>query len=101
MSRLNELFSNKPGKILSVYFTAGYPQPGSTCEIMRSLQEHGADIIELGIPYSDPLADGPVIQDSSFVALENGMTIRKLFNQIKDFRKQIHIPVILMGYLNP
>lgn len=101
MSRVGELFSKKPGKVLSIYFTAGYPQYDSTLSIMQSLEEHGADIIELGIPYSDPLADGPVIQESSFVAIENGMSIPKLFEQLKDFRKHIHLPVILMGYLNP
>lgn len=100
MSRLETIFENKD-KILNIYFTAGYPCLDSTVEIMKSLQEHGADIIELGMPYSDPLADGPVIQKSSSVAIKNGMTISKLFDQLKDFRKEIHLPVILMGYLNP
>ncbi len=73
----------------------------STLEVMKSLQDNGANIIELGMPYSDPLADGPVIQQSGSVALANGMTIAKLFEQLKDFRKEISIPVILMGYMNP
>lgn len=86
---------------MNVYCTAGYPQLNSTLEVMRALQENGADIIELGMPYSDPLADGPVIQQSSTIALANGMTIKKLFEQLKDFRKIISIPVLLMGYMNP
>jgi len=73
----------------------------STLEVMKALQQYGADIVELGMPYSDPLADGPVIQHSSSIALQNGMTIKKLFEQLKDFRKEISIPVILMGYMNP
>jgi tryptophan synthase alpha chain len=101
MSRLNNLFQQKNSRILNVYCTAGYPTLQSTVNIMRSLQENGADLIELGMPYSDPLADGPVIQASSAKALQNGMTISTLFDQLKDFRKDITVPVILMGYLNP
>ena len=101
MSRIPRLFKNKQGKVLNVYCTAGYPQLNSTLGVMKALQENGADIIELGMPYSDPLADGPVIQQSSSVALANGMTIKKLFEQLKDFRKNISIPVVLMGYMNP
>src|SRR5213596_3577153 len=101
MTRLQSLFYHKAHRILNVYCTAGYPKLNSTLEVMRSLQENGADIIELGMPYSDPLADGPVIQNSGQVALANGMTIKKLFTQLKDFRKNISIPVILMGYMNP
>ncbi len=86
---------------MNVYCTAGFPQLNSTIEVMRSLQKNGADMIELGMPYSDPLADGPVIQQSSSVALANGMTIKKLFEQLKDFRKEISVPVVLMGYMNP
>lgn len=86
---------------MNVYCTAGYPQLNSTFEVMKALQENGADIIELGMPYSDPLADGPVIQQSSTIALANGMTIKKLFQHLKDFRKEIRIPVLLMGYMNP
>jgi len=101
MSLLKELFKKKSSKVLNVYCTAGYPKPDSTLEVMKALQTNGADIIELGMPYSDPLADGPVIQHSGLISLENGMTIEKLFLQLKDFRKEIHIPVILMGYMNP
>jgi tryptophan synthase alpha chain len=101
MSRLNNLFQQKNSRILNVYCTAGYPTLQSTVNIMRSLQKNGADLIELGMPYSDPLADGPVIQASSAKALQNGMTISTLFDQLKDFRKDITVPVILMGYLNP
>jgi tryptophan synthase alpha chain len=101
MTRIGELFEKKKRNILNVYFTAGFPELESTAVVMKSLQESGADMIELGMPYSDPLADGPVIQASSTRALENGMTIQKLFEQLKDFRKTIHIPVLLMGYMNP
>ncbi len=101
MSRIKELFERKSSQVLNVYCTAGYPKLNSTLEVMNALQANGADLIELGMPYSDPLADGPVIQHSSSVALENGMTIHTLFEQLKDFRKEIHVPVILMGYMNP
>ena len=101
MSRLQHTFQQPAKKILNVYCTAGYPKPDSTLEVMKSLQQNGANIIELGMPYSDPLADGPVIQQSGSIALANGMTIAKLFEQLKDFRKEISIPVILMGYMNP
>jgi tryptophan synthase alpha chain len=101
MTRIGELFERKKRNILNVYFTAGFPRLDNTMVILQSLQESGADMIELGMPYSDPLADGPVIQASSTIALENGMTIQRLFEQLKDFRKTIHIPVLLMGYMNP
>lgn len=101
MSRIEKLFKTKQGKVLNVYCTAGYPELNSTIAVMKALQDHGADMIELGMPYSDPLADGPVIQSSGTIALQNGMTIKKLFDQLKDFRKTIHLPVILMGYMNP
>lgn len=101
MSRIGELFKRKQLRVLNVYCTAGYPRLESTVEVMKALQENGADLIELGMPYSDPLADGPVIQSSSAVALVNGMTISKLFKQLKGFRKEVHVPVVLMGYLNP
>ena len=101
MSRINDLFAKKTGKIINVYCTAGYPELESTMNVMRALQANGVDLIELGMPYSDPLADGPVIQASSSRALNNGMTISKLFEQLKDFRKEIKTPVVLMGYLNP
>lgn len=101
MSRIKDLFQKKTKRVLNVYCTAGYPQLNSTIEVIKALQENGADIIELGMPYSDPLADGPVIQQSSSIALANGMTIKKLFEQLKDLRKEISIPVVLMGYMNP
>jgi tryptophan synthase alpha chain len=101
MSRLNELLQKKQNHVLNVYCTAGYPRLDSTVEVMKCLQSNGVDLIELGMPYSDPLADGPVIQASSTKALQNGMTISKLFEQLKNFRTEIHVPVILMGYLNP
>jgi tryptophan synthase alpha chain len=83
MKRLYELFKKKKNKILSVYCTAGFPHLQDTLEVMKALQENGADSIELGMPYSDPLADGPVIQHSSTVALQNGMTIKKLFEHLR------------------
>ncbi len=101
MSRLQQLFKAKTKNVLNVYCTAGYPQLHSTLEVMKALQQNGADIIELGMSYSDPLADGPIIQQSNMVALSNGITIAKLFEQLKDFRQEITIPVILMGYMNP
>lgn len=101
MNRLSELFARKKNNVLNVYCTAGYPELDSTLSVMRALQNNGADLIELGMPYSDPLADGPVIQASGTRALQNGMTIAKLFEQLQDFRKDISVPVVLMGYLNP
>lgn len=107
MNRIKKLFDNKGNNVLNIYCTAGYPKLDSTLQIMQALQQNGANIIELGMPYSDPLADGPVIQQSGSIALANGMTIAKLFEQLKDFRINspiragISIPVILMGYMNP
>ena len=106
MKRLKELFQKKQNRVLNVYCTAGFPELDSTLGVMKCLQNNGVDLIELGMPYSDPLADGPVIQTSSTRALQNGMTISKLFEQLKDFRSPsgtagIHVPVVLMGYLNP
>lgn len=101
MSKLELVFKEKSKRILNVYCTAGYPSLDSTMKVMTSLQKNGADIIELGMPYSDPLADGEVIQVSSIKALANGMNIAVLFEQIKDMQKSISIPVILMGYMNP
>lgn len=101
MNRLQQLFTTKNKRVLNVYCTAGFPELHSTMEVMKALQDSGADIIELGMPYSDPLADGPTIQQSGAVALANGMSIEKLFEQLYDFRKTITIPVILMGYMNP
>ena len=107
MSLIKSLFQHKQHNVLNVYCTAGYPQLDSTIEVMRALQNNGADIIELGMPYSDPLADGPTIQASNGVALHNGMTIEKMFEQLQDFRNTpdekdaIRMPVLLMGYMNP
>jgi tryptophan synthase alpha chain len=107
MGRLEKIFENKGEKVLNVYCTAGYPHLNSTLEVMKALQENGADIIELGMPYSDPLADGPVIQHSSSIALANGMTMKVLFEQLKNLRQSPSfggvgevIPVVLMGYMN-
>lgn len=101
MTRIQQLFKQKQNKILNIYCTAGYPTLNSTIEVMEALQTNGADLIELGIPYSDPLADGPVIQESGGVALQNGMTIKVLISQLQQMRNTINVPVILMGYINP
>ena len=101
MNRIKKLFSEKNKNILSIYFTAGFPKLNDTGKILSALQKHGADLIEVGMPYSDPLADGPVIQQSSMIALNNGITIKKLFEQLGNCRDNIHLPLILMGYLNP
>ena len=101
MSRLRELFERKKKRVLNVYCTAGYPELDSTVNVMAALEANGADIIELGMPYSDPLADGEVIQASSAQALRNGMSIPVLFKQLSQMRKRVSIPVILMGYMNP
>jgi tryptophan synthase alpha chain len=101
MNRIDELFAAKKKNVLNVYCTAGYPQLNSTMEILAALQQNGADMIEIGMPYSDPLADGPVIQHSSMIALKNGMSIALLFEQLKSLRPAIQLPVILMGYMNP
>jgi tryptophan synthase alpha chain len=101
MNRINTLFSVKHNPILSVYFTAGYPHLDDTVEIIRQLSSKGVDMIEIGIPFSDPLADGPVIQHSSQQALENGMSLHLLFEQLKEIRTVTGIPLILMGYINP
>lgn len=101
MTRIEELFKRKQRKVLNMYCTAGFPKLDSTLEVMKSLQNNGADLIELGMPYSDPLADGEVIQQSGAVALKNGMTIAILFEQLKDMRSAVTVPVILMGYMNP
>lgn len=101
MNRIGQLLKTKNRRLLNVYCTAGFPELESTLPVMKALQDNGVDMIELGMPYSDPLADGPVIQASSTRALANGMTISKMFGQLKDLRTHIHIPVILMGYMNP
>jgi len=99
-NRINQkLAENK--KLLSIYFTAGYPSLNDTVKIIEDLEKNGVDMIEIGLPFSDPLADGPTIQDSSTSALENGMTTKILFEQLKDIRKTVNIPLIIMGYFNP
>lgn len=102
MSRVSDLFTdNKDVNKLSIYYTAGYPNFDSTLEIAEKLQNAGVDFLEIGMPYSDPVADGSVIQGSSSVALKNGMTVERLFEQLIDMRKRITIPIFLMGYFNP
>jgi tryptophan synthase alpha chain len=100
-NRIDQLFSEKEGEILSIYLTAGYPGLKDTGRLVKALQEHGADMIEIGIPFSDPLADGPVIQQSGQIALRNGMSLDLLFRQLEEIRESVHLPLILMGYLNP
>jgi tryptophan synthase alpha chain len=99
-NRINELFGRKSSEILSVYFTAGYPNIDDTLPVLKELQKNGVNMVEIGIPFSDPMADGPVIQNSGNVALKNGMSLKKLFSQLENLREEITIPVILMGYLN-
>ncbi len=101
MNRITELFARKEKNILSVYFTAGFPKLDDTTKIIKLLEKAGVDLIEIGIPFSDPLADGLVIQESSSIALGNGMSLNLLFEQLKDIRQEVKIPLILMGYLNP
>lgn len=102
MNRLTQLFQTKTADVLNVYFTAGFPQLHDTVPILRTLQDAGADLVEIGIPYSDPVADGETIQRSNQQALDNGMTVATLFAQLQDIRQQgITVPVLLMGYLNP
>ncbi|WP_317132370.1 tryptophan synthase subunit alpha [Ginsengibacter hankyongi] len=104
MNRIKKLFSDKKKNIVSIYFTAGFPELNDTNTILNVLQKHGADLIEIGMPYSDPLADGPVIQHSSMKALQNGMSIKLLFDQLNKYSNSpsgVKAPLILMGYLNP
>ncbi|MGC9151947.1 MAG: tryptophan synthase subunit alpha [Microbacter sp.] len=101
MNRIHQLFQQKQAEILSVYFTAGFPHFNDTREILRQLQAYQVNMVEIGIPFSDPMADGVVIQESSHAALEQGMTLHKLFEQLTDVRSEISIPLIMMGYLNP
>lgn len=101
MNRIDRLFKEKRGEILSVYITAGYPRLDDTVPLLKALQKHGADMVEIGIPFSDPLADGAVIQESSQLALRNGMKLDLLFRQLEGIRSAIQIPLLLMGYLNP
>ncbi len=101
MNPLQELLSVKKHKLLSVFFTAGYPEAGSAFSIIKSAENAGIDFLEVGMPYSDPLADGPVIQQSSTRAIENGMTIELLLKQLNEIKGKTRIPLLLMGYLNP
>ena len=99
-NRINQLFNEKQNNILSVYFTAGFPQLDNTVKIIVELEKNGADLIEIGIPFSDPVADGPTIQKSSDKALKNGMSLKLLFEQLEDIRQKVKLPLILMGYFN-
>jgi len=100
MNRIDQAFQSDQ-KLLSIYFSAGHPELEDTVPILRALQDCGVDMVEIGLPFSDPLADGPTIQQSSTRALANGMTTEKLFQQLENIREEIHIPLILMGYFNP
>lgn len=101
MNRIDKLFQQRSEPVLNIYFTAGFPELNDTRKILKGLEEAGADLIEIGIPFSDPVADGPTIQESNKKALENGMTLRLLMQQLKGFREEVQVPVVLMGYLNP
>lgn len=101
MNRLNQLFATKNKDLLSIYFTAGYPHLNSTVDIAEALEKAGVDFLEIGFPYSDPVADGPTIQESSQKSLDSGMTLKVLFEQLKDLRSRVNIPILLMGYVNP
>ena len=102
MNKINQLFENNQGhKLLSLYFCAGCPSLDNTGEVIKTMQRRGIDMIEVGIPFSDPLADGPVIQSAATQALKNGMSLKKLFGQLKDIKDEVQIPLVLMGYLNP
>ncbi len=102
MNKINQLFSeNKNSKLLSLYFCAGAPTLDGTADVILTMQRRGISMIEVGIPFSDPMADGPVIQDAATTALKNGMTLQRLFDQLKAIKDEVHIPLVLMGYLNP
>ena len=101
MNRIDQAFIDKKDRLLNVYFTAGYPNLDDTLSIAKALDEGGADLIEIGLPFSDPVADGPTIQASSTIALDNGMTLKKLFDQLATLREHVSVPVLLMGYINP
>lgn len=100
-NRIKQLFEHKKENIVSIYITAGFPSLHDTLKIVQELDSAGVDMIEIGFPFSDPLADGPVIQESSETAIENGMTLKVLFEQLKELRATTQLPVLLMGYLNP
>lgn len=101
MNRINQLFQNNPKNLLSIYFCAGCPTLEGTADTIRTLERNGVNMIEIGIPFSDPMADGIVIQNAATRALRNGMSLRLLFNQLRDIRRDVRIPLLLMGYLNP
>ena len=101
MNRITQLFKNKPSNVLNIYFTAGFPSLNDTATILEALQESGADIAEIGMPYSDPVADGETIQQSNQIALDNGMSLKVLFQQLEGIRAKVSMPIILMGYINP
>jgi tryptophan synthase alpha chain len=100
-NRITDLFAQKNERLLNVYFTAGFPKLDDTMTILRGLQGAGVDLVEIGMPYSDPVADGETIQKSNGVALENGMSLKTLFTQLADCRQEINVPILLMGYINP
>jgi tryptophan synthase alpha chain len=100
MNRLQQLFQKQQKYLLSIYYTAGYPNLGDTLKIAETLEKNGANFLEIGFPYSDPVADGPIIQASSKYALDSGMTLHLLFEQLKDLRQKVTIPILLMGYVN-
>ena len=101
MNRLNKLFATNKGNLLSIYYTAGYPHLNSTLGIAEALEKSEVDFLEIGFPYSDPVADGPTIQHSSEKALKNGMTLSLLFEQLSNLRQRVSLPILLMGYMNP
>ncbi len=101
MNRINQLFSGNRKNILSIYFCAGAPTTDGTVNVIKTLEKNGVDMIEIGIPFSDPMADGVVIQNAATAALRGGMSLKLLFEQLRDIRKEVKIPLILMGYLNP
>lgn len=100
-NRITQLFETKQNNILSIFFTAGHPNLNDTVPVIKTLELAGADLIEVGMPFSDPIADGPTIQKTSETALENGMSLNVLFDQLKDIRKDTKLPLILMGYMTP
>lgn len=101
MNRINQIFQQRSHGLLSLYFCAGHPTMESTVPIIKAMERRGIDFIEVGIPFSDPMADGPVIQDAATKALRNGMSLRTLFDQLYDIRREVSLPLILMGYMNP
>ena len=101
MNRINQLFSSNKKNLLSIYFCAGHPTLEGTANVIRTLEKQGVNMIEIGIPFSDPMADGIVIQNAATQALRNGMSLKILFEQLRDIRQDVKIPLILMGYLNP